>query len=207
MSKSANKRNIEKLLVLALQKNGGFYINQPEKKKKSPKKTKQSKSQKKWYDSELNEEEETFRKEDLERVYDALKNLKIGKEFIKNAKKIKLARDPLFRFSSQVRDAIRSGFRTKGFVKSKRTEEILGCSFQEFKTYIESKWKPWMNWDNYGNNNFDSNQKDNTWDLDHITPISTAKTMEDVIRLNHYTNLQPLCSVVNRFVKSDNILN
>ena len=29
-------------------------------------------------------------------------------------------------------------------------------------------------------------------EIDHITPISTAKTIEDVRRLNHYTNLQLL---------------
>lgn len=36
---------------------------------------------------------------------------------------------------------------------------------------------------------------------DHIIPMSCAKTEEDVIRLNHYTNLQPLCSHINRNIK------
>jgi len=40
-----------------------------------------------------------------------------------------------------------------------------------------------------------------SWDIDHKTPISSAKTKEDVIRLSHYTNFQPLCSYRNRFVK------
>jgi len=39
----------------------------------------------------------------------------------------------------------------------------------------------------------------------HI-PISYAKTEEDVIKLNHYTNLQPLCSFVNRVIKRDKII-
>jgi cytidylate kinase len=39
------------------------------------------------------------------------------------------------------------------------------------------------------------------WDIDHMIPVSTAKTEEDVIRLNHYTNLQPLCSKINRDIK------
>jgi hypothetical protein len=30
------------------------------------------------------------------------------------------------------------------------------------------------------------------WHLDHIIPLATATTEEDVIRLNHYTNFQPL---------------
>ena len=41
------------------------------------------------------------------------------------------------------------------------------------------------------------------WDIDHIIPVSTAKTEEDIIKLNHYTNLQPLCSYINRYVKKD----
>jgi hypothetical protein len=45
------------------------------------------------------------------------------------------------------------------------------------------------------------------WDLDHIIPISSAKTKEDLIKLNHYTNLQPLCSCYNRYIKRDSNLN
>lgn len=42
-------------------------------------------------------------------------------------------------------------------------------------------------------------------DIDHIIPVSTAKKYEDVIKLNHYTNLQPLCSYVNRVIKRDRL--
>jgi hypothetical protein len=38
-----------------------------------------------------------------------------------------------------------------------------------------------MSWENQGE-----------WHLDHIMPISLAKTEEEVIKLNHYTNFQPL---------------
>ena len=40
-----------------------------------------------------------------------------------------------------------------------------------------------MNWDNIH--------------LDHIKPLATAKTEEDVILLNHYTNFQPLLAKDN----------
>jgi len=43
------------------------------------------------------------------------------------------------------------------------------------------------------------------WDIDHIIPISSAKTEDDIIKLNHYTNLQPLCSKLNRHIKRANI--
>ena len=42
-----------------------------------------------------------------------------------------------------------------------------------------------------------------TWDIDHITPISSAETEDDVIKLNHFTNFQPLCSYTNRVIKRD----
>ena len=44
------------------------------------------------------------------------------------------------------------------------------------------------------------------WDIDHIIPISSGNTEEDILNLNHYKNLQPLCSYVNRYIKRDNIL-
>ena len=57
-----------------------------------------------------------------------------------------------------------------------------------------------MTWDNKGLYN---GQLNYGWDIDHITPLSKAKTVEDIIKLNHYTNLQPLCSKVNRDIKKN----
>jgi hypothetical protein len=55
-----------------------------------------------------------------------------------------------------------------------------------------------MTWDNYGLYNGEPNYG---WDIDHKIPSSSAITEEDLIKLNHYTNLQPLCSKINRDVK------
>ena len=62
-----------------------------------------------------------------------------------------------------------------------------------------------MNWDNYGNPKDGIYELSKTWDIDHMIPISSAKTEEELIKLNHYTNLQPLCSYVNRFIKKDSM--
>jgi hypothetical protein len=56
-----------------------------------------------------------------------------------------------------------------------------------------------MNWNNYGL--YESNKLNYGWDIDHIVPLDICETEEDVIRLNHYTNLQPLCSYTNRNIK------
>ena len=62
-----------------------------------------------------------------------------------------------------------------------------------------------MTWDNHGNPKDGIYELNKTWDLDHIIPISTAISEEDVIRLNHHTNFQPLCSYTNRFIKINKI--
>ena len=43
-----------------------------------------------------------------------------------------------------------------------------------------------MSWNNAGE-----------WHYDHIYPISLAKTQEEIIKLNHYTNFQPLWAKEN----------
>jgi hypothetical protein len=60
---------------------------------------------------------------------------------------------------------------------------MIGCSPQEFREYIESKFSEGMSWDNYGPRG---------WHLDHIIPLASAKNINEAIKLNHYTNLQPL---------------
>jgi len=106
----------------------------------------------------------------------------------------------LFKLKENIRTSIYVSFSRNGYTKKSRTHEILGCSFEYFKKHIESKFESWMTWDNYGLYNGDFNFG---WDIDHITPTSSAKTEQELIKLNHYTNLQPLCSKVNRDIKRD----
>lgn len=115
-------------------------------------------------------------------------------------RKDRLNKDSIFKTRVNVGKLIQLTFKRCGFKKDSKSKEILGCTYKEFKTYLESKFEPWMNWDNYGLYNGESNYG---WDLDHIIPISSAITEEDVYRLSHYTNFQPLCSFTNRYIKRD----
>ena len=55
-----------------------------------------------------------------------------------------------------------------------------------------------MTWENYGLYNGTENYG---WDIDHKMPISSSTTIEEAHQLNHYLNLQPLCSYINRHIK------
>ncbi len=101
--------------------------------------------------------------------------------------------DPLFKLKLNIRKSISSNVilylknNNLDTVKKGSTESILGISYNEFKTYIEEQFIDGMSWDNYGE-----------WQFDHKTPISWANTEDEVYKLNHYTNFQPLWSIENQ---------
>jgi len=122
------------------------------------------------------------------------------REYEREYKKKRYHSDILYKLSDIISSAIRLSLNEKGYTKKCRTYRILGCTYEEFKEHIESQWEDWMSWDNHGKYNGEGNCG---WDLDHIIPVSSAKCEEDIIRLNHHSNIQPLCSYVNRHVKRD----
>lgn len=132
-----------------------------------------------------------------------------NKNHIRNTKakycKNKRLIDPLFKLKSNIYTLIGNAIRESGNKKISKTQDILGCSILEFRKYLESLWESWMGWDNYGNPTDGNLELNKTWDIDHIIPISSATCEEDILKLNHYTNLQPLCSFTNRYIKRDNI--
>jgi hypothetical protein len=96
--------------------------------------------------------------------------------------------DPKFKLSNNIRTLIRESFKRtcKGvYNKPSKTESILGCTIPEFISYIESMLKPGMTFENHGAGY-------EKWNLDHIIPISSATNKDDIVKLNHYTNFQPL---------------
>lgn len=133
-----------------------------------------------------------------------LKNADKRRAYVNKRQSIRKKIDPLFRLKCDMRNLILSGFNRIGTKKKTKGQIILGCSYEYFKKYIESLWEPWMNWENKGNSNGFPNEPNMAWDVDHIVPLCTAKNEEDVIRLNHYKNLRPLCAFDNRFIKRQN---
>jgi len=144
------------------------------------------------YNSVNKEKRKEYKKNNIEKVRESANN------WVKN----KIKTDELFHLSLNIRNLIRISIKKRGFVKKSKTHDILGCSFIEFKTYLESKFESWMSWNNHGLYNGELRYG---WDMDHIIPISSAETEDDIVRLNHYTNFQPLDSYHNRVIKKHNV--
>ena len=125
-----------------------------------------------------------------------------NKEYFKTYEKNRSKKDILYRIERYLHNLLNCSLREKNYTKKSRTYDVLGCTYEEFKIYIESKFEPWMNWDNYGLYN---GEECYGWDYDHITPRSFAKSEDELIKLFHYTNFQPLCSKINRYVKRDSL--
>ncbi len=122
------------------------------------------------------------------RIYD----LEYRKKYVKNNRyKVnesqrktynKYKNEPMRKLVSNVRSRIRASFNVKKWNKNNTTKEILGCDFETLYLHIESKFTNGMCWSKIGSEIH----------IDHVIPLATAKTEGDVLRLNHYTNLQPL---------------
>ena len=79
--------------------------------------------------------------------------------------------------------------------KNNKTFEIVGCSPKFLKEFIENKFTEGMCWELLGVKIH----------IDHIIPLSSAKNEEEVYKLCHYTNLQPLWAEDN--LKKSNKIN
>lgn len=189
-NKEAIKKNSQK-----------YYKNNKEKvKKNSKKKYKDDKEYFLNYLKKYRAEHKEETKSDSKKYYE--KNRKKIIEKTRVYQKKRKNSDPIYKLKANIRTMISNITKGRNFTKKSKTVDIIGCSFEYFELYIESKFEPWMNWSNYGLYNSTPNYG---WDIDHIIPMSSAISEEDVKKLNNYTNLQPLCSYVNRYVKRDNL--
>jgi hypothetical protein len=57
----------------------------------------------------------------------------------------------------------------------------VGCDHPELRDHIANQFRTGMSWERY-----------RQWEVDHIMPLSSARTLGELIELCHYRNLQPL---------------
>lgn len=122
------------------------------------------------------------------------KNLNYQKEYYFNNKekilikskenyKKRLENDSVFKFKIQIRKMIYNSFYRKKYNKKIKCEKILGCTYE---TFINHLLKTFV-----GNYNYKLDGIEKVH-IDHIMPLSTAKTEQEILKLCHYTNLQLL---------------
>lgn len=122
-----------------------------------------------------------------------------NKDHIKKYKKEDYHRNKnkkIYKLKLQIRNLIFSSFKKRGLKKSSKTENILGCSLDYFIEYLLKTFE-----NNYG---YEWDKKESVH-IDHIIPLATAENEDEVIKLNHYTNLQLLKAEDN--LKKSNKLN
>lgn len=107
--------------------------------------------------------------------------LKINKQIL-----FKLQTEPFFKIIFNLRKRIRASFKVKKWQKTNSIRQIIGCEYSYLIQHFEQKFQPGMTWENQGK-----------WHVDHIIPLSSAKTKEELYQLCHYTNLQPLWAIDN----------
>ena len=100
----------------------------------------------------------------------------------------RMARDPMNKVIQNLRCATRRMF--LGMSKDKHTSELLGCTYQEYRTYIASKFQEGMTMESYGANG---------WHIDHVIPLASFDIYdpEERARALHYTNTQPMWASEN----------
>jgi hypothetical protein len=144
----------------------------------------------------LKEKNKEYRIKNIDRIKDwRSKNQEYLKKYRQNNKlnfrlyiKRRSENEPIFKFKNNIRRLILHSFKRggKNFKKIDRTEVILGCTVEYFLNHISEKFKEGMGFENHGE-----------WHIDHIIPLAFAKTEEEVVKLNHYTNFQPLWAKEN----------
>jgi hypothetical protein len=110
-----------------------------------------------------------------------LANKKIRNDWSLQYRKKRMIVDNHYALKMRVQSLVNQSLRIKSISKKSRTMQIIGCSLDELKLHIEKQFCDGMTWDNR-----------NKWHIDHIVPLATATTEQDVISLNHFSNLRPL---------------
>jgi hypothetical protein len=126
---------------------------------------------------------------EIERQTNYQKNNKIEVKKRRNVRvKKKYDNDSIYKIKILLRNRMKIFFKTKNVNINKKIFQIVGCTPEELKKHIENQFKEDMSWENhdyYG------------WHIDHIIPLSSAKTEEEINKLCHFTNLQPLWATEN----------
>jgi hypothetical protein len=110
------------------------------------------------------------------------RNPRIYADYVKKRKE----EDLEYKVSQNLRNRVIKAIKGKS-KKSARTLELLGCTVEFLKDYLQERFLPTMTWENYGS----------LWHIDHIKPCASFNLLdpEEQKACFHYTNLQPLFAI------------
>lgn len=94
--------------------------------------------------------------------------------------------DPMHAMIVRLRERTRKALKGR---KPETTRQLLGCTTEEFRVWLEAHFLPGMSWENRSE-----------WELDHKRPLSKFDLSDPAQRAQacHYTNIQPLWRADNR---------
>lgn len=116
------------------------------------------------------------------------------KDIINSQSKDRRKNNVIINLGNRIRSRMSLYVKKLEIKKTNKTFDIVGCTPNFLRDYLEEKFTLGMNWNNQGN-----------WHIDHIIPLSSAKNEDEFYKLCHYTNLQPLWAEDN-LKKSNKIL-
>lgn len=105
--------------------------------------------------------------------------------------------DILYRLTRRLRNRLYYALKRAHWKTNVSFNDYVGCSLDELKSHLQAKFTEGMTWKNWG-------MGEKCWVIDHIYPLSLAKTEEEMLKLCHYTNLQPMWFIPN-IIKSNKI--
>jgi len=145
----------------------------------------------------VREQQRQYREKNIERDRNRVNAWsKNNRKFINEYRRKKRNDNSLCKLTDNTRRRINKFLKSNNITKNNRTFDVVGCSPEFLKEYLEKQFIGEMCWENYGYYG---------WHIDHIIPLSSAKTEEEIYKLCHYSNLQPLWSEDN-MAKGDKIL-
>lgn len=97
--------------------------------------------------------------------------------------------NPVYKIISSCRSKIHIALKRQSAIKSKRTIQLLGCSADFFKTFLQNQFTGNMSWENYGK----------YWNIDHVIPVSSfdLTVPENQKKAFHYSNCRPMLASHN----------
>lgn len=109
-----------------------------------------------------------------------------NKAIINEKKKIyhkeRRKKDPLYKLIGNLRHRTNLALKSKNFSKNSKLIQYIGCDLSTLFYHLELQFPPNVTWNNF----YD------LCEIDHIIPLCSASTEEEVYHLCHYTNLRPL---------------